>query len=171
MKSYSQVTFDFSDAATPEEQGVKVRLKSIKQPAQQPAPPAKKTKRGRRPLKELEMEAENINIPEDDVLFQKQYYSIGEVAEMFRVNTSLIRTWENEFDILEPRKNRKGDRFFKPTDIKNLQLINDLLRRRKFTIEGAKDYLKRNRQAEERYEMIRSLQQLRNFLLEIKAHL
>ena len=61
---------------------------------------------------------------------------------MFGVNTSLIRFWENEFDVLEPRKNRKGDRFFKPTDVKNLQLIYDLLRRRKFTIEGAKEYLK-----------------------------
>ena len=112
-----------------------------------------------------------VSVPDDEALFSKQYYPIGDVAHMFGVNTSLIRYWENEFDILEPRKNRKGDRFFKPTDIKNLQLIHDLLRRRKFTIEGAKDYLKRNRQAEERYEMIRSLQQLRNFLLEIKAHL
>ena len=171
MKSYSQVTFDFSDAATPEEQGVKVRLKSIKQPAQQPAPPAKKTKRGRRPLKELEMEAENINIPEDDVLFQKQYYSIGEVAEMFRVNTSLIRTWENEFDIIEPRKNRKGDRHFRPIDIKNLVLIHHLIRQRKYTLEGAKDYIKKNKAAAERFAMIQSLQKIKGFMLEIKANL
>jgi DNA-binding transcriptional MerR regulator len=90
---------------------------------------------------------------------------------MFGVNTSLIRFWENEFDILEPRKNRKGDRFFKPSDVKNLQLIHDLLRRRKFTIEGAKDYLKKNKQADERYGMIQSLQRIRSFLLELKAHL
>jgi DNA-binding transcriptional MerR regulator len=110
-------------------------------------------------------------VPDDEILFQKQYYSIGEVATMFGVNTSLIRFWENEFDILEPRKNRKGDRFFKPSDIKNLQLIYDLLRRRKFTMEGAKDYLKKNKQADERYTMIQSLQKLRSFLLELKAHL
>ena len=90
---------------------------------------------------------------------------------MFKVNTSLIRYWENEFDILEPRKNRKGDRFFKPTDIKNLQLIHDLLRRRKFTIEGAKEFIRKNKQAREKFEMIQSLQKLRSFLLEIKAHL
>jgi len=105
------------------------------------------------------------------VLFQKQYYSIGEVAAMFKVNTSLIRFWENEFDILEPRKNRKGDRFFKPADVKNLQMIQDLLRRRKFTIEGAKDFLKKNTQAREKYEMVQSLQKLRSFLLQLKANL
>jgi DNA-binding transcriptional MerR regulator len=93
------------------------------------------------------------------------------VAGMFKVNTSLIRYWENEFDILDPRKNRKGDRFFKPSDVKNLQLIHDLLRRRKFTIEGAKDYLKKNKQAQARFELIHSMQRLRGFLLELKANL
>jgi DNA-binding transcriptional MerR regulator len=73
--------------------------------------------------------------------------------------------------VLEPRKNRKGDRLFKPTDIKNLQLIYDLLRRRKFTLEGAKEYMKGTRQADEKYVLIQSLQKLRGFLLELKAHL
>ena len=90
---------------------------------------------------------------------------------MFRENQSLIRYWESEFDILEPRKNRKGDRFFRPVDIKNLVLIYDLLRRRKFTIEGAKDYLKKNKKAEEKFAAIRSLQKIRSFLLELKANL
>ncbi len=72
---------------------------------------------------------------------------------------------------MELRKNRKGDRFFKPTDIKTLLLIHDLLRRRKFTIEGAKEYLRQNKQAEQKHEMIQSLQRLRSFLLELKAHL
>ncbi|MBD0332070.1 MAG: MerR family transcriptional regulator [Chitinophagaceae bacterium] len=112
-----------------------------------------------------------IEVPDDEILFQKQYYSIGEVADMFKVNTSLLRYWESEFDIINPRKNRKGDRFFRPADIKNLQLIYDLLRRRKFTIEGAKDYLKKNQRADEKYAMIQSLQRLRTFLLELKAHL
>ncbi|HYF32844.1 MAG TPA: MerR family transcriptional regulator [Chitinophagaceae bacterium] len=175
MKSFSQITFDFTDAPAPEEQGVKIRVKSIKQPIEQPSAPAaapsKKAKRGRRPLKELEQEAENIRIPEDEVLFQKQYYSIGEVAEMFRVNTSLIRTWENEFDIIEPRKNRKGDRHFRPIDIKNLVLIHHLIRQRKYTLEGAKDYIKKNKSAAERFVMIQSLQKIKGFLLEIKANL
>lgn len=175
MKTFSQITFDFAHpASVPEEQGVKVRIKSLKQPeepTQEIAPPIKKPKRGRRPLKELELEAENIRVPEDEILFQKQYYSIGEVAGMFRVNTSLIRTWENEFDIIEPRKNRKGDRHFRPIDVKNLVLIHHLIRQRKYTLEGAKDYIKKNKAAAERFAMIQSLQKIRGFLLEIKANL
>lgn len=122
-------------------------------------------------MKDIAAELDQVEVPEDEVLFQKQYYSIGEVAAMFHVNTSLIRYWENEFDVLEPRKNRKGDRFFKPADVKNLQLIYDLLRRRKFTIEGAKDYLKKNSHARERHEMIQSMQKVKAFLLELKASL
>ncbi|NII24931.1 MerR family transcriptional regulator [Pseudoflavitalea sp. X16] len=110
-------------------------------------------------------------MPVDEVLFQRQYYAIGEVAEMFGVNQSLLRFWENEFDIIQPRKNRKGDRHFRPIDIKNLELIYDLLRRRKLTIEGAKAFLKKNKQGRESFEMIQSLQKVKEFLLEIKASL
>ena len=90
---------------------------------------------------------------------------------MFKVNASLLRFWESEFDIIKPRKNRKGDRHFRPVDIKNLQLIYDLLRRRKLTIEGAKDFLKNNKKSQERFAMIQSLQKIRSFLLEVKASL
>ena len=131
----------------------------------------KKSTRGRKSLKTLDAEASAMNIPEDSTLFKRQYYSIGEVAGMFGVNQSLLRFWENEFDIIQPRKNRKGDRHFRPVDIKNLELIYDLLRRRKLTIEGAKEFLKKNKQARERFEMIQSLQQIKGFLLEIKASL
>jgi DNA-binding transcriptional MerR regulator len=170
-KSLSQITFEFFGAQEEAKEflsGQPVPQRKPQAPSQ-PQPP--KNTRGRKSLKEVFTEADQIEIPEDEILFQKQYYSIGEVASMFKVNTSLIRYWENEFDILEPRKNRKGDRFFKPTDVKNLQLIHDLLRRRKFTIEGAKDYIKKNRQAREKYDMIQSLQKLRSFLLELKANL
>jgi len=128
-------------------------------------------KRGRKSLKEITRSADLIQVPEDEILFQKQYYSIGEVASMFRENQSLIRYWETEFDILEPRKNRKGDRFFRPVDIKNLVLIYDLLRRRKFTIEGAREYLKKNKKAEEKFAAIQSLQKIKGFLLELKVNL
>jgi len=131
----------------------------------------KASTRGRRSLKDIGIAADLIQIPEDEILFQKQYYSIGQVALMFRENQSLIRYWETEFDILQPRKNRKGDRFFRPIDIKNLVLIYDLLRRRKFTIEGAKDYLKKNKRAEEKFAMIQSLQKIKSFFLELKANL
>ena len=127
--------------------------------------------RGRRSLKDVDINADLIQIPPDEILFQKQYYSIGEVAVMFRENQSLIRYWETEFDILQPRKNRKGDRFFRPIDIKNLVLIYDLLRRRKFTIEGAKDYLKKNKKAKEKFAVIQSLEKVKAFLLELKANL
>lgn len=161
-KELPQITFDFF----PDDERPKEFLSG------QPVPPAaaKKSGRGRRKLKDTEPE-EPITIPDDAVLFEKAYYGIGEVAAMFRVNVSLIRSWEKEFDILQPRKNRKGDRFFKPTDIKNLVLIHDLIRRRKFTLEGAKEFLKKNKQAKEKHEVIQSLQKIRGFLLELKANL
>ena len=166
-KSLPQITLEFfGQTEEPKE-----FLSGQPMPESKPQPQPKVNTRGRRSLKEMESEAEQVEVPEDEILFQKQYYSIGEVATMFKVNTSLIRYWENEFDILEPRENRKGDRFFKPSDVKNLQMIHDLLRRRKFTIEGAKEYIRKNKQAREKYEMIQSLQKLRSFLLELKANL
>lgn len=127
--------------------------------------------RGRRSLKDISINVDLIQIPEDEVLFTKQYYPIGEVAAMFRENQSLIRYWETEFDILQPRKNKKGDRFFRPVDVKNLVLIYDLLRRRKFTIEGAKDFLKKNKKAEQKFELIQSLEKIKAFMLELRANL
>lgn len=160
-KELHQITFDFSDEKPQQEEVKKPAAK-----AREKSPGG----RGRKSLKEMGEEAENLNIPSDEELFSKQYFSIGEVAQMFNVNASLLRFWEAEFS-MDLRKNRKGDRFFKPTDIKQLLLIYDLLRRRKFTIEGAKDYIKKNKQADEKYVMIESLQRLRAFLLELKAHL
>jgi DNA-binding transcriptional MerR regulator len=183
-KDLNQITFDFSDAQPQETTpSVGVRVKALKQveaPKEEPVaveavapekPPVKKSTRGRKSLKALDAEADLVNIPPDETLFQRQYYAIGEVAEMFGVNQSLLRFWENEFDIIQPRKNRKGDRHFRPIDIKNLELIYDLLRRRKLTIEGAKDFLKKNKTGRERFEVIQSLQKVKEFLLEIKAAL
>lgn len=132
----------------------------------------KKGKRGRKSLKEMDAEVEMIEIPQDDILFKKQYYSIGEVSAMFHLNASLLRYWETEFDILKPRKNRKGDRHFRPEDIKNLQLIHHLLRQRKYTIVGAKEYLKKNKsKAQQNFELIQRLEKLKGFLLQLKAGL
>ncbi len=135
------------------------------------APKSGPSKRGRKSLKQVAAEADLIDIPVDEVLFSKQYYTMGEVAEMFRVNQSLLRFWETEFDILQPRKNKKGDRYFRPVDIKNLHLIYHLLRQKKYTIEGAKDFLRKNKKADERFEVIQRLQQIKSFLLEWKAQL
>jgi DNA-binding transcriptional MerR regulator len=184
-KSLSQITFDFAGveetentpAATPivmaEKKETLELTETVIEIKRSPEAGGEKTSstRGRRSLKDIAVNADLLRVPEDEILFQKQYYSIGDVAAMFRENQSLIRYWETEFDILQPRKNRKGDRFFRPVDIKNLVLIYDLLRRRKFTIEGAKDYLKKNKKADEKFAMIQSLEKIRGFLLELKANL
>jgi DNA-binding transcriptional MerR regulator len=136
-----------------------------------PDQPSSKSTRGRKSIKSYDKDADLPEIPANESDFTKQYYSIGEVALMFKVNASLLRFWETEFDIIQPRKNKKGDRHFRPVDIKNLELIYDLLRRRKLTIEGAKEYLKSNKRSREKYEMIKSLENLKSFLLEIKANL
>jgi DNA-binding transcriptional MerR regulator len=129
-------------------------------------------KRGRKSFKEIDAEVDLIEIPEDEVLFERQYYSISQVAEWFKVNTSLIRFWENEFDILKPKKNRKGDRLFRPEDVKNLQLIYHLLRQRKYTIEGAKEFIKTNKKkADFQLQLTTTLQKVRSFLLDLKANL
>ncbi|WP_460571596.1 MerR family transcriptional regulator [Flaviaesturariibacter terrae] len=136
----------------------------------EPPPGKPKSKRGRKSQKAMAEEVGLVQVPPDEELFRKQYYGIREVCGMFAVNPSLLRHWEGEFG-LQLRKNRKGDRFFTPQDIKTVQLIHDLLRRRKFTIDGARDFLKKNKGADQRYEMIQSLQKLRKFMLELKAHL
>ncbi len=129
-------------------------------------------KRGRKSFKEMDNEADLIQVPDDETLQQKLYYSISEVAGWFKVNTSLLRYWENEFDILQPRKTRKGDRLFRVEDVKNLQLIYFLLRQRKFSIDGAKNYLKNNKkEADAQVMLIDSLNNFKYFLLELKANL
>lgn len=131
----------------------------------------KKSGRGRKSIREMSLEAARIEIPPDDLLFSKQYYSIGEVAAMFSVNASLLRYWESEFDVFKLRKNKKGDRFFKPDDIKNLQLIHHLLRERKYTIEGAREFLRNSKKSKEKFEAIETLRKIRSFLSEMKAGL
>ena len=77
----------------------------------------------------------------------KLYYTIGEVSEMFEVNTSLVRFWEKEFDVLKPKKNKKGNRLFTPEDISNFKIIHNLVKEQGLTLDGAKKYLKENRKA------------------------
>jgi DNA-binding transcriptional MerR regulator len=118
-----------------------------------------------------EEKEDGLNIPADEELFKRQYYSMRETSAMFGVNQSLLRFWENEFDILQPKKNKKGDRYFRPVDVKNLLLIYNLLRIRKFTLEGAKEYLNRNKKAADTFELTRKLEKVKSFLLELKAGL
>ena len=131
----------------------------------------KQPKRGRRKITEVYITADLIDVPEDEILFQKKYYSIGKVAEMFKVNISLIRFWEKEFDILKPKLNGKGDRHFRPEDVKNLKLIHHLLREKKYTIEGANAFLKKNKKSDEVFAVIEELQRTKLFLIDLKLSL
>jgi DNA-binding transcriptional MerR regulator len=158
----SQITFEFGNDSQKKNEDKNILPESLLQ---------QKSKRGRKSLKEMGIDADLIEIPEDEILFKKQYYSIGDVAAMFKENTSLIRYWENEFSILKPKKNKKGDRFFRPEDVKNLKMIYHLLRERKYTIDGAKEFLKNNKAAGEKHEMLESLQKIKSFLLELKSNL
>jgi DNA-binding transcriptional MerR regulator len=103
---------------------------------------------------------------------EKLYYSIGEVAEAFDVNTSLIRFWEKEFDALKPKKNAKGNRKFTPKDIQNLELIYHLVKERGFTLEGAKTHLRENKKETlTKYDMIRKLENIKAQLIALKENL
>ncbi len=99
----------------------------------------------------------------------KKYYSISEVAKMFEVNTSLIRFWETEFEIINPLKNKNGERRFTDKDIKDLKIIYHLVKEKGFTLDGAKEHLKKESKAEE--EKIKTLDRLikiRNFLANLR---
>jgi len=103
---------------------------------------------------------------------EKLYYGIGEVARAFNVNTSLIRFWEKEFDVLKPKKNAKGNRKFTPQDIKSLQLIYHLVKERGFTLEGAKTHLKEERQKTlSNFDIIQKLEHVKSELIKIKDQL
>lgn len=177
MAELKQITLSFdAEAAVTNKQETANDTAGKKKRGRKPKPASlvakQPSKRGRMSLKEVDAAADLIEVPDEETLFQKQYYSIGQVAEMFHVNHSLIRMWSNEFDgFLETKKNKKGDRYFRPEDVKTLEFIHHLLRHRKFTTQGAKDFLKKNQHANERFVVIQSMQRIKGFLLEIKASL
>ena len=107
-----------------------------------------------------------INLPD------KRYYKIGEVAKAFDVNTSLIRFWENEFDVLKPKNNKKGNRLFTPEDLDNLKMIYFLVKEKGFTLEGAKNKLKENPdEIFSKHKIVMRLEDIKNELIEIKNQL
>ena len=108
----------------------------------------------------------HVDLPE------KRYYGIGEVAKAFGVNTSLIRFWEKEFDVLKPKKNATGNRKFTAEDIKNLKFIYYLVKERGFTLEGAKIRLKeQKKEALSNFEIISKLEDIKHQLIKIKEQL
>jgi len=103
---------------------------------------------------------------------EKIYYSIGEVAEQFNVAPSLIRFWESEFEIIQPKKNRKGNRQFTKEDIENVRTIYHLVKQKGFTLQGAKEMLKNDTQAvKDKMEIYEALKKIRQFLVEVRDKL
>ena len=103
---------------------------------------------------------------------EKLFYKIGEVAEMFEVNVSLIRFWEKEFNILKPKKNKKGNRLFTKKDVDNLTIIYHLVKERGFTLEGAKQKLKENKSDTiDNIEIVNHLKDIRGFLVKLRGGL
>jgi DNA-binding transcriptional MerR regulator len=99
----------------------------------------------------------------------KMYYTMGEVSAMFDVNQSLIRFYEKEFDVLQPKKNKKGNRYFTPEDLENFKIIFHLIRDKGYTLQGAKDHLKNNMDGtRDNQRVIDSLENLKKFLLEVR---
>lgn len=111
-------------------------------------------------------------MPYKEKEISKLYYSISEVATMFNVNASLIRFWEKEFDIIKPRKNKKGNRLFTQKDIDNFHVIFHLVKERGFTLEGAKNKLKSNRdETIDHADIVARLKTVKGFLVELKGEL
>ena len=111
-------------------------------------------------------------MPYKEKEISKLYYPIGKVAEMFDVNTSMIRFYEKEFEILQPKKNAKGNRLFRPEDLDNLKIIFNLLKDKGFTLQGAKDYMKSNKnEIQDNQKIIDSLEKLKSFMNNLKEQL
>lgn len=103
---------------------------------------------------------------------EKMFYKIGEVARMFNVSTSLVRFWEKEFDIIQPQKNKKGNRLFTPQDVENFHVIYHLVKERGFTLKGAQEKLNQNKpDTINKAEVVRALKRIREFLLDVKNEL
>ena len=111
-------------------------------------------------------------MPYKEKQIEKLFYPIGEVAQMFEVSVSSIRYWEKEFDILKPKKNKKGNRMFTKKDVANLRIIYHLTKERGFTLEGAKKKLRENKgDTIDNIEIINHLKNIRKFLAELREEL
>jgi DNA-binding transcriptional MerR regulator len=103
---------------------------------------------------------------------KKMFYSMGEVSEMLDVKPSLVRYWEGQFEVLKPKKNKKGNRLFSPEDVEMLKMIYHLVKERGMTLEGAKKSLKQNKKAISRdSELLERLQRVRSLLEEVREDL
>ena len=108
-------------------------------------------------------------MPYKEFKIEKVFFSIGEVAEMFDLPTSTLRYWEQEFQILKPKRNRKGTRYYTKRDIENLRLIYHLVKERGLTLKGAKLKIRENRDELDGTQLVvRQLQHIRSLLVRIR---
>ena len=111
-------------------------------------------------------------MPYKEKEIEKKYYTIGEVAGLMGVATSLIRFWETEFDLIKPKKNRKGNRQFTKEDVENVRLIYHLVKEKGYTLQGAREFLKANsKKAKDTLEMIDAMRNVRTFLIKLRNEL
>ena len=111
-------------------------------------------------------------MPYKEKKVEKLYYAIGEVAEMLNVPVSTVRFWENEFDILKPSKNKKGNRLFTSNDIKNLKIIHHLVKEKGMTLAGAKKQLSAKwEETDYKYEVTQTLQNIKSMLVDLRDNI
>jgi DNA-binding transcriptional MerR regulator len=108
-------------------------------------------------------------MPYKEAKVEKLFYSIGEVAEILDVPVSTVRFWENEFDILKPMKNKKGNRLFTPSDLRNLRIIHRLVRQEGMTLTGVRKKLSEKWEDTDRmFEINESLGKIKGMLIDIR---
>ncbi|MDI9338160.1 MAG: MerR family transcriptional regulator [Alphaproteobacteria bacterium] len=152
--------FDQNLNVTPKKRGRPKKIISIE------IPPEPKGKGGRISFKDMDITMQQLKIPDEAFLLAKSYHSITHVSQWFYVNKSLLRYWEKEFSILQPKKNKKGDRFYNIDDIRLIEKIYYLLRVKKYSIEGAKEYLKENKNVlDTKFMLIEGLEKLKQLLI------
>ncbi len=111
-------------------------------------------------------------MPYREKKIEKLYYTIGEVATMFDVNTSLIRFWEKEFDVIKPKRNKKGNRLFTKPDVENFYIIFHLVKEKGLTLDGARKKMKENKEDTiNNFEVVKSLESIKAMLLDVKDNM
>lgn len=111
-------------------------------------------------------------MPYKEKPIEKKYFTIGEVAKILGVATSLIRFWETQFDFIRPKKNAKGNRKYTQEDLKKLKLVYHLVKEKGYTLQGAQEHIKQSKDSiDDKAEMVESLKRIREFLLEMKNNL
>lgn len=113
-----------------------------------------------------------MQMEDNDIKKKKLFYSIGEVAEMLGEQTSAVRYWEKEFDIIKPQKNKKGNRMFTAEDVENLQMIHYLLKEKGMTVAGVRKKMSENPDdVRKNHEVVQSLKEIKSILLDMRDSL